>query len=770
MVLMLLAALPLAGRASGQLTWIDQFSTFASGPLAGQQDWTQVGGVVSLPIQITGGTAVIPGGQTVDNQDVSKPFSVAGFAGNTAVYGMRFTVTSAINTSSPSYFAGLVATNGFVNARLAVRVPASSTNGGDFQIGMRLTGQAGNPFQFGGFRLRFGREYLVLVEYKFLGASASDDQATLYINPIAADMNGARTVFQAQSVANGDMPACASLALSQFGSAGVPSSGVAVSAVATGNSLAAVFNALYVPPPPEQDAIWQNPGPCSIFCFNAMTDVTNWSPGLPGINGRATFGSSNGALQQVSGTGLQFGETVVNNQTVRMSNFNLSAGSYLGVADDPGEQASLEINNGWIYVMDASWNIGEALVGAGAGSLGQIKVGPSGTCLVGGLLLGADGGSADLRVEQGGYLGAYDTIIGGQSGSATATVDGAGSYFECESLQVGSLGGNSSGQLTLSNSAVMRVFLPLSIAGTELHPSLLDVRTGAELSLQDRTVVHGDAALRVREGGSFITDPLNPFMYQYIDVYGQAGHPASVSVEGPTSSISVGGIAVADVGPGSAGTLIVADGGTVHASNNVQIRPLGVLQGNGTIDCPLQMAGLFQPGLAGAGKISVTGDLDMQPTSRTQIEIGGATPVSQHDQVVCLEQVMLDGQLEISLIGGFEPLSGQTFDVLLSAPSGLAGTFDSVVGTAIGSDLRFTVEYLSDRVRLAVVASCPGDLNGDQFVDDADFVIFASAYDILDCADPAMPAGCPADMNSDGVVDDSDFVLFAGAYNELLCP
>ncbi|MBS0192177.1 MAG: hypothetical protein U0573_06080 [Phycisphaerales bacterium] len=67
-------------------------------------------------------------------------------------------------------------------------------------------------------------------------------------------------------------------------------------------------------------------------------------------------------------------------------------------------------------------------------------------------------------------------------------------------------------------------------------------------------------------------------------------------------------------------------------------------------------------------------------------------------------------------------------------------------------------------------SECRGDLNGDGLVDDADFVIFAAAYNLLDCADVLMPAGCPADLNFDGVVDDSDFVIFAAAYNELVCP
>ncbi|MBX3379540.1 MAG: hypothetical protein KF805_05570 [Phycisphaeraceae bacterium] len=67
-------------------------------------------------------------------------------------------------------------------------------------------------------------------------------------------------------------------------------------------------------------------------------------------------------------------------------------------------------------------------------------------------------------------------------------------------------------------------------------------------------------------------------------------------------------------------------------------------------------------------------------------------------------------------------------------------------------------------------AYCPCDLNNDGFVDDADFVIFLAAYNILDCKDASMPFGCPADFNYDGVVEDSDFVIFLAAYNALVCP
>lgn len=87
--------------------------------------------------------------------------------------------------------------------------------------------------------------------------------------------------------------------------------------------------------------------------------------------------------------------------------------------------------------------------------------------------------------------------------------------------------------------------------------------------------------------------------------------------------------------------------------------------------------------------------------------------------------------------------------------------------TGAGGRTRFAF----DTQQVTVVApACAADLNHDGLVDDADFVFFAQAYDLLDCSGPGMPPGCPADFNHDSVVDDSDFVSFAAAYDALLCP
>ncbi|MBX3387946.1 MAG: hypothetical protein KF691_00675 [Phycisphaeraceae bacterium] len=86
-----------------------------------------------------------------------------------------------------------------------------------------------------------------------------------------------------------------------------------------------------------------------------------------------------------------------------------------------------------------------------------------------------------------------------------------------------------------------------------------------------------------------------------------------------------------------------------------------------------------------------------------------------------------------------------------------------------GASLEFSSIHLNEVVFILLPeAPCAGDLNGDGLVEDSDFAVFASMYDLFDCA--IMPPGCGADMNKDRFVDDADFVLFASAYDQLVCP
>lgn len=110
-------------------------------------------------------------------------------------------------------------------------------------------------------------------------------------------------------------------------------------------------------------------------------------------------------------------------------------------------------------------------------------------------------------------------------------------------------------------------------------------------------------------------------------------------------------------------------------------------------------------------------------------------------------------------------LAGETAPTLLipSVSGESDGIYDCVVDAGTGT-------CGGNTTAPARVIVCRADFTCDAMVDDTDFVVFANAYNLLVCDDPAMPAGCPADLNGDAFVDDSDFVLFAGAYNSLLCP
>lgn len=122
---------------------------------------------------------------------------------------------------------------------------------------------------------------------------------------------------------------------------------------------------------------------------------------------------------------------------------------------------------------------------------------------------------------------------------------------------------------------------------------------------------------------------------------------------------------------------------------------------------------------------------------------------------------------EVGVDGGVTVYLGSTNTVSVfhdSAP--LTG---SITGLALNSIIAPDEGYTLGGISFST-HFCVGDLNNDGFVDDADFVIFAAAYDTLLCDAPSMPYPCPADFNSDGVVEDGDFVVFASAYNELLCP
>jgi len=222
----------------------DDFSTFAAGNLVGQSNWVQYSTQSGAPLQVSGGKVIIPGGQTTDTQDAYKNFTQTNI---TVFYGLTLTLTSAVNSTAPSYFTALYTSNnasGYADFRLSAKAgDASLTN---FVLGIRVTAQFGGPYTFGSTTLSFGVPYRVIVQ-----APLGYTNMFVYVNPTSADL-ASQAVYATNPIAGGTVPASVgSFVISQDGTSSVASDGLSIGKVIVSDSFATVYNALTpaVPPP-----------------------------------------------------------------------------------------------------------------------------------------------------------------------------------------------------------------------------------------------------------------------------------------------------------------------------------------------------------------------------------------------------------------------------------------------------------------------------------------------------------------------------------------
>lgn len=121
----------------------------------------------------------------------------------------------------------------------------------------------------------------------------------------------------------------------------------------------------------------------------------------------------------------------------------------------------------------------------------------------------------------------------------------------------------------------------------------------------------------------------------------------------------------------------------------------GTLAGTGTINGAVTSAATIAPGLS-AGTLTVNGSVTMNTDNVLALEIGGATPGTQHDQLVVNGPLAAGGTLSVSLINGFGATAqlGDAF-VLATATSAITGAF-----TNAPSGSRFLVAGAPGKARV----------------------------------------------------------------------
>jgi hypothetical protein len=234
-----------------------------------------------------------------------------------------------------------------------------------------------------------------------------------------------------------------------------------------------------------------------------------------------------------------------------------------------------------------------------------------------------------------------------------------------------------------------------------------------------------------------------------------------------------------DNGAGTAGTLSAANGLTLNFGGNITgfgtvstpndpFKPLinnghitgnsaaqkitlpGFVKGVGTLD-NVTVTGTFSPGFSPAavyaGSVTYGGALE--------IELAG-TGTGQFDVIHHSGSATLGGALNVSLLSGFTPSAGNTFQIITAA-GGISGAFSSATLPAL-SQLMWQLDYQSNSVSLVVAIS--GDYNHNGVVDAADYVVWRKLQG-------QSGIGLAADGNGNGAIDIGDYDIWRAHFGQI---
>lgn len=192
---------------------------------------------------------------------------------------------------------------------------------------------------------------------------------------------------------------------------------------------------------------------------------------------------------------------------------------------------------------------------------------------------------------------------------------------------------------------------------------------------------------------------------------------------------------------------------------NQSSHPIGVADGKIYFSAISLVSGQFIGGVVEVNSQSGNRQLVLGDALDANGMVVSVQPISGLSNYHALPCAFLESPAGELMIGEWDPTSRVVAFDPVSRAARIVADFGAYFAPANAPRIR----------GLAIYTNCPADINLDGIADDADFTRFVSAYDILDCADAAMPLPCPSDLNADGVVDDLDFQIFVVGYDAMLC-
>ena len=104
--------------------------------------------------------------------------------------------------------------------------------------------------------------------------------------------------------------------------------------------------------------------------------------------------------------------------------------------------------------------------------------------------------------------------------------------------------------------------------------------------------------------------------------------------------------------------------GTVTGGSSTNVLHLtGAVTGPGSFQQNVSFEGSYSPGSSPAS-VSLSGNMVFAATLQLKMELGGTTLGTQYDHITSTGSLTLGGTLNVTLLTGFTPATGESFDLL----------------------------------------------------------------------------------------------------------
>ena len=221
-------------------------------------------------------------------------------------------------------------------------------------------------------------------------------------------------------------------------------------------------------------------------------------------------------------------------------------------------------------------------------------------------------------------------------------------------------------------------------------------------------------------GAEFINDAGGSFDIQNDELLDSYSGGGTFNNFGTVSKSAGSGTTTVEVPFHNSGNLIILSG-EIRFTGNLENRVDGTIEGTGTPDVSgsqFTNDGTVSPGPS-TGVFTVNGDYHHSSTASLNIELGGNAPGSEYDQLDISQAAILDGLLNNSLVGGFTPAEGDSFEIMHCGA--LSGWFQQIIGANVGGGIKLIPHYFPAVLILIAVDTVnhpPVAVNDSLFTDE----------------------------------------------------